>query len=156
MNEQHLRGIAVPNDAFLQEANGYLKAGKKVCINVRGTSMLPFLKDGDKVVLASGTRMPIRKGSIVLAHTHYGYVLHRVIRIKQDVFVLAGDANARITETTVRTEVAGVVEEAYRNGLPLHINGFCKRSASRTWMLVRPFGAYILGGYRRINKITTR
>lgn len=154
MNEQHIKKLVVPNELLLKEADTYLKKGKKVSLYVRGTSMMPFLKEGDEVVLVSPYRTSVRKGNIVLAHTlHYGYVLHRVIGRKKDLLVLAGDANARRTETVVNREVLGVVEEAYRNGSELHINGLLKRLASLVWIFIRPFGAYILGGYRKINKI---
>lgn len=152
MGEQQIKCMFVPNKPFLEEVEGYLKEGKKVCIHVRGTSMLPFLRDGDKVLLVSPRRLPVRKGSIVLAHTCYGHLLHRVICRKQDVFVLAGDANARATERVMRTDVVAVVVEAYRNGCPLHINGAFKRAIALAWLLLRPFRGYLLAIYRRINK----
>ena len=152
MDRQQAKSTFFPNNPFLEEVDTYLRAGKKVCIHVRGTSMLPFLREGDKVLLLSPDWMPLCKGSIVLAQTCYGHRLHRVISMKQNILVLAGDANARLTERIVRSDVTGVVVEAYRNGSPLHINGRSKRVVARLWMVIRPFRGYLLGAYRKINK----
>ena len=139
MGQLCVKRLVVPNDLFLEEACRYLRTGKKVCIHVRGNSMLPFLREGDRVVLTFPRRAGMQRGCIVLALTEYGYLLHRVIRVKSDALVLAGDAHARITESCTCADVAGVVIEAYRNGKPLHINGWLKRMASGVWMLFRPF-----------------
>lgn len=153
MDRQQTKSIFLPNNPFLEEVDTYLKAGKKVFIRVRGTSMLPFLREGDKVLLVSPNCTPICKGSIVLAHTYYGYRLHRVIGVKAGAFVIAGDANARLTEKIVFTDIKGVVVEAYRNDFPLHINELGKRLASRVWMFIRPLRGCLLGVYLKINKI---
>lgn len=142
--------IILPNNPFLKEAEVYLKGGKRVSIHVCGTSMLPFLQHGDLVFLDSPGKASIHKGSIVLAHTRYGYRLHRVIHIREDVFTLAGDANVLLTERTVRTDVVGVVTTAYRNGVNLQINGTNKRVASQLWLFIKSFRRCLLKMYKLI------
>lgn len=153
MEEQQIKQIFVPNEPFLEEVEEYLKRGEKVFINVRGTSMLPFLEEGDKVLLVSGSKVTLRKGSVVLVRIRHNYILHRIIRMDENTLLLAGDANSKLTENVIYADIIGVMIEIYRNDYPLHINSFRNRMAVWIWIFIRPFRGYLLGAYHRLNKI---
>ena len=70
-----------------------LNDGKKVTIKVKGTSMWPFYKDSKtNVTLIKGQ---YKKWDVVLALYNNQYVLHRIIKVYNDGYVLRGDGAIR-------------------------------------------------------------
>jgi signal peptidase I len=139
-----MKRITVVNEPFFEEVQEFLNMQQKVCIKVRGTSMRPFLHDGDMVLLVSLKTAKVCRGSIVLARTDYGIILHRVVRINHGLFILAGDANVRRTERISAANVIGIVAEAYRGDMTLNINSFTIRLGALFWYIVRPLRGYLL------------
>ncbi len=63
---------------------------KEVILPVKGTSMKPCLKTGDLVVYVKPEN--IKNKDIILYQRNDGsYVLHRIVKVKKDFYVLAGD-----------------------------------------------------------------
>lgn len=128
----------------------YLAVGKSVSFLVRGGSMSPFLKDGDKVLLAPYRETDLRVGRIILASVSGVYFLHRIIKVDKDIIHLAGDANLVQVETVYRQDIVGQVYKAYRKERELYIHSdvmiFCARiwfySRSLRW-IVRQFTTWL-------------
>ena len=139
-----MKRITVVNKPFFEEVQEFLNMQQKVCIKVRGTSMRPFLHDGDMVLLVSLKTAKVCRGSIVLARTGYGVILHRVVRINHGLVILAGDANVCRTERIAAANVIGIVAEAYRGDMTLNINSFPIRLGALFWYIVRPLRGYLL------------
>jgi signal peptidase I len=57
------------------------QAGEAHWIPVRGTSMLPLLRQGDQVLVAHGSR-ELRRGDIVVFQRPDGLIAHRVLRVQ--------------------------------------------------------------------------
>ncbi|MGF7144454.1 hypothetical protein HNQ56_002885 [Anaerotaenia torta] len=92
------------------------------CIYPGGSSMLPFLRPGmDSVILAKP--LSLHKYDIILYKRANGrYVLHRILDIKKDGFVLCGD-NQYIKEYGVlERDVIAVVKEIRRGAMILSNN----------------------------------
>src|SRR5690606_4529737 len=85
--------IIVPNKFLFEQVLEYLKQGKQVTIPVKGRSMRPFLKEGDRVSLKPFDRKDLTKGIIVLAKVDDQMILHRVVRYNKETIWLAGDGN---------------------------------------------------------------
>lgn len=80
-------------EALAREVLAY---GKPFRFTARGSSMQPFILDGDEVNICSVDSLKIRLGDILFARTGSdALVAHRVIRIKEDdgerLFELQGD-----------------------------------------------------------------
>ena len=74
-------------------AGELLRGGAPVRIKARGGSMLPFIRDGDVVLVNPAGNSEIRLGDVICYETSPGTLfLHRVVRRRAERFVTKGDA----------------------------------------------------------------
>ena len=140
--------MRVANDILIPELARLLAEGREVRFTPSGVSMRPYIEgDKDSVILASYARAP-RRGDIVLAHAHAAggrqtYVLHRLVRIEGERFVLQGDGNLAGEETCSRDEIIGYVTkiESPKGRRKCLTNG-------RLWYFLKPLRRYLLKIYR--------
>jgi hypothetical protein len=143
--------MIVPNEIFFKEIKTFLDDNKKVSIIVKGNSMRPFIFDGEKALIVPVGNEPLRKGTIVLAHTSLGVVMHRIIKvIDRNTLLLSGDANAKQVETTLRKEVFGIAESVERNGKNVLLHSPKKLAEAWVWCHLRPIRGILLWIYRRV------
>lgn len=85
------------DDGFVKIIMYKLSAGERVVLAVTGKSMLPFLEEGrDSVILGKLQKRP-KRGDIVLYRRKSGaYVLHRVVKRKDNIYWFSGDAQRKI------------------------------------------------------------
>jgi len=84
----HTAGLAV-NELAVE----MLRRGGRLRIKARGTSMMPFIRDGDIVVVATAETTDIAVGDVICYDASpRSIVLHRVIARAGDRFVAKGDA----------------------------------------------------------------
>lgn len=110
-----------------------LAEGKTVKFTVVGNSMYPMLRNGvDNVLLSS--KLPPKKYDVILYRRKDGsYVLHRIVGVKKEGFVLCGD-NQLKTEFPVRREdVVAVMTAFERNGGEIPKNKLWYRIYSVLW-----------------------
>lgn len=103
----------ITNDLYFEEVQRLLEEGKEVCIRVKGNSMLPFIKTGDRVLLVAyqGTSLPI--GSNILAKHEGNYIFHRYVGKKGDKYLLAGDGNLVLHEYIAETDILALATRHY-------------------------------------------
>lgn len=136
-----------PNTLFFREVEQLLSKNLKVTLRVKGKSMRPFLREGDTVRLAPIAPGGLKKWDVVLAHTTYGVLLHRVVSIRRDKITLAGDANRRL-EQIERKHIIGIVDAAWRGEHPLKIKAF---PLLALWHRMRLLRGYLLSLYDRLS-----
>ncbi|MBV8373917.1 MAG: nucleotidyltransferase family protein, partial [Candidatus Eremiobacteraeota bacterium] len=85
-----------------------LAAGRRARIAMRGTSMLPFLRE-PMVLELDRFRGSARVGEIVVFRTDERLVAHRVVGRRGDALLCAGDAEPGRVEQIERSAVVGVV-----------------------------------------------
>lgn len=134
------------NDLFFREVEALIKENLKVTFRLKGGSMRPFLRDGDVIRIAPRAAEALRPGDIALAHTDYGVLLHRIVRISGEQVILLGDANRR-EELTERGKVIGVFDAAWRGEKSLNLDSRSMRQLAHCWYRLRFFRRYLLGGY---------
>lgn len=122
----------VGNDSYFEQVKLLLAEGKTVKIPVKGTSMLPCLKEGDQVLLKKTGMGEMEWGTIVLALYQDGYVLHRLVGRKGDRLELAGDNNWVQIERVDCDAVVGMVAEAYRGEELLRI--YSTSNMQKAWL----------------------
>ena len=140
--------MKVANDILIPELARLLEEQKDVRFTPSGVSMRPFIEgDRDSVVLSPLTREP-RIGDILLAcvtnhKSPSTYVLHRLIRIEGEQFILMGDGNLTGEEHCRREELIGRVTaiEAPSGRRKLLTRG-------RIWFYLKPFRSFLLKIYR--------
>ena len=106
--------MRIENDILIPELARLLSEEKEVRFTPSGVSMRPFIEgDKDSVVLAPLGRLP-KRGDILLARvTGYAgrrtYVLHRLIRIEGELYILQGDGNLMGEEQCRLEDIIGRV-----------------------------------------------
>ena len=140
--------MKIANDILIPELARLLAEGKEVRFTPSGVSMRPFIEgDQDSVILKALTRPP-RRGDILLAQTQTlcgqtTYVLHRLIRIENDTYVLQGDGNLAGEERCAFGDIIGRVtriETPSGRRKPL--------TRGYLWHLLKPVRNYLLKLYR--------
>lgn len=113
---------------------------KTVSVPVAGSSMVPFLTDGDTAYLEQPTT-PIRRGDIVLYTRSTGrYVLHRVYRVCRDgSFLMVGDAQTQLEHIPSRNQIHARVTAVVHRGKHVTPGSIRWWAYRHIWLLLRPF-----------------
>ena len=142
--------MKIANDILIPELARLLAEGKEVRFTPSGVSMRPFIEgDRDSVVLSPIVSQP-RVGDILLVRIENKsqlstptYVLHRLIRIEGETFVLQGDGNLMGEETCTREGLIGrvtAIESPSGRRKPL--------TRGRLWHFLFPVRKWLLKIYR--------
>lgn len=116
----------------------------EVLLTVTGNSMAPFLRDGrDKVRIAKVGREPLKKYDIPFYRRPDGkYVLHRIIAVKKEGYVIAGD-NQVIKEYPIpHSCIFAVVKGVWRNGKYISSNHIGYRLYCWLWVSLFPIRVF--------------
>ena len=140
--------MRVANDILIPELARLLSEGKEVRFTPSGVSMRPFIEgDKDSVILEPVTDAP-RRGDVILAQVQtlcgrQTYVLHRLVRIEDDTFVLQGDGNLGGEEYCKRGDIIGRVKriESPRGRKKPITRGYL-------WFWLKPVRKWLLKIYR--------
>jgi hypothetical protein len=138
----------VPSRELMPVICAALERGQRVRLTVNGSSMLPFIRDGDVVELEP-PRASLALGDIVLVHSSAEHcVMHRVVRIEGDALFLRGDAQQRCQGPFAQSDVLGKVIVSYRNGRARALDRGVWRLAGLIWTRCKPLGLrlFLLAG----------
>ena len=93
------------------------RRGKLVYPNV-GTSMMPLLRQHrDLMILSRRPKGRLKKYDVVLYRRGDRYILHRILKVRKDDYVICGDHNWR-REYGIRDEqIIGVLTAFVRDGV---------------------------------------
>lgn len=81
--------------------------------STRGISMLPMIKTGRDVVVVAPKKERLKRFDVALYRRGEAYVLHRVIEVLDDCYLIRGD-NTYVDEFVPEKDVIGVMTEYYR------------------------------------------
>ena len=138
---------------YLQEIEKMLHENHSASIPVSGISMYPFLTPNcDYVGLRPMDTVRCRPGMIVLFRRESGaYVLHRIIKCKNESVFLAGDGQCILEGPIHISQVVGWVSHVYRRGKWVALwrrKGFM---FGVLWRWAFPVRRYWFGGARRLS-----
>jgi len=141
--------------AILDDLAGQsLRRGNALRVLARGGSMLPFLRDGDVVLVRPATAAEVRIGDVICYEPPSGGLcLHRVIARKERGFVTRGDALA-YAEVVPDATVLGVVTARERRGRRTALDTPRARWRGRVIALAAPALARCLPLARRLRRLT--
>lgn len=140
--------MRVANEILIPELARLLAEEKEVRFTPSGVSMRPFIEgDKDSVILEPVKDKP-RRGDVILAEVQTlcgrkTYVLHRLVRIDGDTFVLQGDGNLSGEEYCKRADIIGRVK---RIESPKGHRKFITRGL--IWYGLKPVRKWLLKIYR--------
>lgn len=115
--------------------NEQLNAGGNAVFAIHGTSMKPMMKDRiDSVRIIKPTEAPKKYDIIFYQRDDGGFVLHRIIGVKDGSFICRGD-NQIIDEYPVKSEsIIGIVTDYTKNGVFKSMDCFSQKLYSRLWV----------------------
>lgn len=117
----------------------------------RGTSMLPLLREGrDLAVIdprpvdADGRPLRCRKYDVVLYKRGDKYILHRILKVLPDGYVICGDHNCRREYDIGDDQIIGILAGVVRNGVETPVTNRRYRLYVHLWCDLFPLRAAIL------------
>lgn len=115
----------------------------------RGPSMRPLLKTGRDVVVIEVPKGDLRRFDVALYRYPSGkYVLHRVIRVREDEYLIRGD-NTYQMEHIPKEWVIGVLVRFNRKGRSHSVNERPYRAYVAFWNFIYPV-RHVLHALRRL------
>ena len=145
-----MRTLTLPNETLLPEVVKLLLEEQTIALKAKGNSMLPFII-GDKDSVLLQKREIVSIGNIVLAEIAPKlFVLHRIIKIKNDKITLMGDGNLWEPEECTKENISGQVIAIIRNGKAIDCNSKKEQRKVMIWKTLLPIRKYLLAIYRRI------
>lgn len=88
----------------------------------RGFSMWPLLRQNRDLLVIRKPERELRKYDIVLFKVNGKYLLHRIIEIKGDTIVTAGDHNSFKDRPIQRSMIFGILTAVVRDGKEINVD----------------------------------
>lgn len=136
-----------------------LKRGQRVRMTVTGSSMLPFIYDGDVVELEHIPTFPKMVDIVLVQCSEERYVMHRVVRVEGDTIFLRGDAQLNCEGSFTLQNILGRVTWSFHNGFARTHNRGIWRLTALLWTRIFPMGLILfllVGRIRRIGRRVLR
>ena len=112
----------------------------KLVYRTKGISMEPMLRQNRDLVIIRVPSSRLKKYDVALYRRNSNYVLHRVIGVKEDHYLIRGDNTYRV-ETVPDEDVIGVLAGFRRNGKEISTDSIGYRIYVRVWHAVYPLRA---------------
>lgn len=111
-----------------------------VPVPVAGSSMVPFLHNGDTVYL-NLVDSPLKRGDVVLYTRPTGqYVLHRIVKVNSDgSFIMLGDAQQELERIESAAQIHARTTRVVHKGKPLTQRSSRWRFYATVWIWVWPW-----------------
>ena len=133
-----------------------LKRDGRLLYTNKGNSMLPFIREGKDLLEIEAVHGPLKRFDIPLYKRDSGqYVLHRIVKVRTDDYVICGDNRWRKEYGITDRHIIGVLTAAIREGKRVPVTNLFYRIQVRIWYLLYPLRAvFLIGRYklRRIQK----
>ena len=117
--------------------------GRIISTNV-GVSMLPLLRQGkDLFFIEKKGAERCRVGDVVLYRRKCQYVLHRVIEVRPEDYVILGD-NCYVKEYGIKdSDILAVMTSFIRNGREHSVNELAYKIYSFVWLKLAPIRIFL-------------
>ena len=140
--------MRVENNILIPQIAELIAKGKQVRFTPTGVSMRPFVEGDKDSVILTALQTPPRRGDILLAQTQTlcgkkTYVLHRLIRIEGDSYILQGDGNLAGEE---HCALGDIIARVIRIESPDGRRKLLTRG--RLWYFLKPIRSFLLKIYR--------
>ena len=134
---KHMEKIILPNQFLLEQVLENLEKGKWMSIPVKGGSMRPFLRAGDRVLLKPFEKGSLKLGMIILGRIDGNLILHRLVRYDRERVWLAGDDNLVQHEILPYGDVLATAVRLYRGEKILELNERWRCNLGQFWYRIR-------------------
>ena len=104
----------------------------------KGISMQPLFRTQRDMVILTPPNRPLKRYDIVLYRGAGGeYILHRIIKVREDVFIIRGD-NTYSREYVPKDRVIALLTAYNRKGKSSSPDSFSFKLYSRVWNYIYP------------------
>ena len=112
--------------------------GKLLYTN-KGDSMMPLIREGCDILVIEKTNGRLKRFDIPLYRRDNGqYVLHRIIRIRQNDYVICGDNRVSPEYGITDRHIIGVLTSVIRNGREIPVRSRQYKLYAYLWHLLFP------------------
>lgn len=111
-------GLSLSGAALTDLLEAVVSRGSFLTLQAKGSSMSPFIKDGDMVTLSPMNGALPRMGDVV-AYIHPAIkrvFIHRVVRKKGDSYIMKGDNSLEVDGPVLAAKILGLVTRVDRDG----------------------------------------
>ena len=99
----------------------------------KGKSMMPLLREGRDVMIIKRPEGRLRRYDVALYKVSDKYILHRVLKVKEDSYVMCGDHCTEREYGITDSDVIGVLDGVIRDGRQISTKDFGFRLYSHLW-----------------------
>ena len=103
-----------------------------------GVSMYPMLRNRRDTVVVRPAAGRLKKYDVALYKRGESYVLHRVVKVLPDGYVICGDNCLNREYNITEENILGVLTECYRGEKKLNLEGWPYRIYVRLWCAAYP------------------
>ena len=131
----------------------------KLVYKTKGRSMKPMLRENRDLVIIRKPSGRLRRHDVALYRRGQSYVLHRVIRVRDQDYAIRGDNTYSLETGITDVDVLGVLTAFVRDGHEYAVTDFSYRLYVCLWCALYPlrFTAYhVLRRVRRLMKRQSR
>ena len=106
--------------------------------NVKGRSMYPMLRSGIDTIVVECYKGKLKKYDVPLYKKNGKYILHRVIRVLPDSYVMRGDNCFQEEYGILESQILGILTGFYRKNRYISVENRIYKSYVRVWCLLYP------------------
>ncbi len=115
-----------------------LERSGKIIYRNAGVSMRPLIKQDRDILIITKPEGRLKKYDIPLYKKNTHYVLHRIVKVRENDYVILGDNCLRKEYGITDDQIIGVLTSLVRNGKEVDFNSFGYRFYSRVWYVLYP------------------
>ena len=122
-----------------------------------GTSMLPLLRAGrDIIEIRKLGKGRCRQFDVVVYQRGDMYILHRILRVLPDGYIIAGDHNTFLERDITDAQILGVMTRVIRDGKSVTPDNFWYKCYVYLWCAPYPVRFFILRCVWKLKSIARR
>ena len=151
MEQQRVAARLVDTAEYVGVLRGLVEEGHEVSMLVSGSSMSPFLIHLRDTIYFKKPDRPLRAGDIVFYQRDSGqYVMHRILRVRGDVYDIIGDAQTEVERGVRRDQIFAIITRVKRKGKLIGPGNFWWTFFARVWTKLIPLRPLIAWAYARL------
>ena len=128
-----------------------------IVYNNIGLSMLPLLRERrDIIEIRPKPAARCKKYDVVLYRRGDQYILHRILRVLPDGYIIAGDHNTFLERDITDAQILGVMTRVIRDGKSVTPDNFLYKCYVYLWCAPYPVRMFILRCVRKLKNIAGR
>lgn len=131
-----------------------VEEGREVSLLISGSSMSPFLIHQRDYIYFKRPERKLRKGDMVFYQRESGqYVMHRILRVKEDGYDIIGDAQQEVEGPVQREQIFALITKVQRKGKWLEPGDFQWEFFEHVWLHMIPLRRMMIKGYGWIYRV---